>query len=269
MAVERRVRIGPRAGRDQDVLGGDDAAGSLEPDAVVAERARRASRSARRRPWPDWRGRPPSSRAISLSLLAISVGQSNSVGADAPAVGGAVLELLAKLRGVDEELLRHAAADDAGAADPVGLGDGDARSRRRRLPRRADAARAGADDEKIVVVAPSALLRGRGLLRGRPGDVALQRLLLGGHGARGAPPGPSRFSSSPTDLPHSCAAAVCTARSCGSVVGEFLAGVGAVEVDQLLHLLVGEAGCPDAREVAGRAPGGGSPSARRSCRRRR
>ena len=41
VALERGVRIGPRAGRDQDVLGGDGAAVALEPDADVRRRGRR------------------------------------------------------------------------------------------------------------------------------------------------------------------------------------------------------------------------------------
>src|SRR6185369_14906634 len=55
-----------------------------------------------------------------------------------PAIGSAVLEILAELRGEYQELLRHAAADDAGAADPVGFGDADARAERRGPPCRAD-----------------------------------------------------------------------------------------------------------------------------------
>ena len=70
----------------------------------------------------------------------------------APAVTGGVLEIVGKARGVDQELLRHAAANDAGAADAIFLGDhhpcavagGDAR--------RAHAARTGANNEEIDVV---------------------------------------------------------------------------------------------------------------------
>ena len=53
---------------------------------------------------------------------------------------------------VDEQFLGHAAADHAGAADPIFLGDGDAGAVRGRDPRRAHAARAGADDEQVIVV---------------------------------------------------------------------------------------------------------------------
>src|SRR5262245_52382912 len=60
---------------------------------------------------------------------------------------------------IDEELLRHAAADHAGAADAVFLGDADAGAERRGEARRAHPARARADDEEIVVV-PSHLASG-------------------------------------------------------------------------------------------------------------
>ena len=94
----------------------------------------------------------PSSRAISRSLLAISVGQSKRGALDAPAEALRVLELVAEAAGVDQQLLGHAAADHAGAAEAVLLGNrhlgavagGDAR--------RAHAARAAADDEQVEVV---------------------------------------------------------------------------------------------------------------------
>ena len=69
-----------------------------------------------------------------------------------PAVAGGVLELVGKARGIDQKLLRHAAADHAGAADPIFLGHHDARAMARRDPRGPHAAGAGADDEKIDIV---------------------------------------------------------------------------------------------------------------------
>ena len=59
-----------------------------------------------------------------------------------PAVAGRLLEIVGEARGVDQELLRHAAADDAGAADPILLGDHHARAVPGRDARRAHAARA-------------------------------------------------------------------------------------------------------------------------------
>src|SRR6185312_271588 len=44
--------------------------------------------------------------------------------ADGPAIALRNLEMMREFRGIDHELLGHAAADDAGAADPVLLGDG-------------------------------------------------------------------------------------------------------------------------------------------------
>ena len=71
--------------------------------------------------------------------------------ADAPAEPGGVGELVGEAAGVDVKLLRHAAADDAGAADPALLGD----DRLRAMPggdaRRPHAARACADDEEVDV----------------------------------------------------------------------------------------------------------------------
>ena len=69
-----------------------------------------------------------------------------------PAIAGCVGEMFGKLRGVNVELFRHAAADDAGAAVAELLGDGDALAEPRRHARGANAARAAADDKKIVVV---------------------------------------------------------------------------------------------------------------------
>src|SRR6185295_12938505 len=56
------------------------------------------------------------------------------------------------MRRMDEELLRHAAADDAGAADLVLHGDGDPRPVSGAKARGADAAGAGADEVEVVVV---------------------------------------------------------------------------------------------------------------------
>src|SRR3990172_12544687 len=69
-----------------------------------------------------------------------------------PAEPFCVGELAAIAAAIDEQLLRHAAADHAGAADAILLGDADARAELGRQPRRADPARARADDEQVVVV---------------------------------------------------------------------------------------------------------------------
>jgi len=68
------------------------------------------------------------------------------------------------LRGVDKELLRHAAADDAGAAETILFRDGDTLAERRRDARRAHAAGAAADDEQVVVVSRHVLTLAPALL---------------------------------------------------------------------------------------------------------
>ena len=71
--------------------------------------------------------------------------------ADRPAEAARILEVVGEAAGVDEQLLGHAAADDAGAADAILLRDGDLGAVAGRDARRAHAARAGADHEQIVV----------------------------------------------------------------------------------------------------------------------
>ena len=69
-----------------------------------------------------------------------------------PAEAGGILEFAAKTRRIDQELLRHAAADDAGAAEPILLGDHNARAVLGGNARSAHAARTASDNEKIDVV---------------------------------------------------------------------------------------------------------------------
>ncbi len=69
-----------------------------------------------------------------------------------PAEALGVLQILGEMRAIDEQLLGHAAADDAGAADAIFLGHRDLRAVGRRNARRARAARARTDDEKVVVI---------------------------------------------------------------------------------------------------------------------
>ena len=60
-----------------------------------------------------------------------------------------LLERVAEPRGIDQELLRHATADHAGAADAVLLGEHHARAMAGGDARGAHAARASADDEEV------------------------------------------------------------------------------------------------------------------------
>ena len=68
-----------------------------------------------------------------------------------PAVARRILEFVGKARGVDQQLLRHAAADHAGAADAIFLRQHHARAVTRGDARGAHAARAAADDEQIGI----------------------------------------------------------------------------------------------------------------------
>ena len=70
----------------------------------------------------------PFSRAISLSLAAISVAQSCAPLVDVPAEAGGVLGADAVFGGLDHEFLRHAADIDAGAAPETFLRDADPRA---------------------------------------------------------------------------------------------------------------------------------------------
>ena len=66
-----------------------------------------------------------------------------------PSVAGGILEFVRKSGRIDQQLLRHAAADDAGAADAEFLGDHYARAVAGRDARGAYAPGPGADDEQV------------------------------------------------------------------------------------------------------------------------
>ena len=68
-----------------------------------------------------------------------------------PAEHRRIVEVLGEMRAVDEQLLGHAAADHAGAADLIFLGDRDPGAMRRGDARGAHAARPGADHEQVEV----------------------------------------------------------------------------------------------------------------------
>ena len=70
---------------------------------------------------------------------------------DAPAEIGGVLQLVAEVRGVGEELLRDAADVDAGAAEAAGLRDRDARAERGGDAAGANAAGPAAYREEIEI----------------------------------------------------------------------------------------------------------------------
>ena len=78
---------------------------------------------------------------------------------DVPAEAPGILQVLGEMRAIDEQLLGHAAANDAGAPDPKFLGHRDPGAMRRRHPRRPHAARSCTDDEKVEIIVAHAGLR--------------------------------------------------------------------------------------------------------------
>ncbi len=73
-------------------------------------------------------------------------------GRNRPAEACGVDNVFGVMARIDEQFLRDAAADDAGATERIFLGDCHARARLRRESARAHAARTAADDEEIVVI---------------------------------------------------------------------------------------------------------------------
>jgi hypothetical protein len=91
----------------------------------------------------------------SLDLLVLGVNEGRPVmyrGRDMPAEARRVGEGIGELRAIDQQLLRHAAADDAGAADPAVLANSDACAVAPGPSRCGNAARPGADGEKVEIV---------------------------------------------------------------------------------------------------------------------
>jgi hypothetical protein len=128
----------PGAGRDQDLFGGHRLPGS-ELDRIRASQLRAFLQDG------DLMGR----QRVGVSALDPSdlgkhiVAERRPVEPairHVPAEHRSIVQVLGKMRAVDQQLLRHTAADDAGAADPVLLGDCDTRAVSRRNPRSANAA---------------------------------------------------------------------------------------------------------------------------------
>ena len=151
MAGERRMRRRPAARGDQDLVGADDAVLCNQINGMrIDQHGTRVEGLA--------------AHALDIALvdrlqpgdLLVLVGnQRRPVEAclgHPPAIAGRIGEMFGKLRGIDIELLRHAAADDAGAAVAILLGDGDAPAEGCRHTGRPHPAGAAADDEEIIVV---------------------------------------------------------------------------------------------------------------------
>jgi hypothetical protein len=87
-------------------------------------------------------------------LAAIRLGQSKLASGTVQPKPAGILELVGETAGIDQQLLGHAAADDAGAADAIrySLGQPDPDAETCRDPSRAHAAGAATDNEQIIVV---------------------------------------------------------------------------------------------------------------------
>ncbi len=130
------------AGGDQDVLGGIAAAGNLHGVRIDQHAAALDDLDPAVLQHVDVDLLEP------VELLVLGGDQRRPIeGRDrhVPAEAGGVGEGVRELRAVDEELLRHAAAQDAGAADAALLDDRHPRAIAAGAARRGDAAGAGAD----------------------------------------------------------------------------------------------------------------------------
>ena len=150
-AGDRAAGMRPAAGRDEDMRGAHSRPGGEEADRVRVLDHRAAL--------DDLDARLLEIAAVDAfeprDLLVLVGDQGRPVEArraDRPAEAGGIGELVGEPRRIDEELLRHAAADHAGAADPILLGDHHLGAVTRGDPRRPHAAGAGADDEEVDVV---------------------------------------------------------------------------------------------------------------------
>ena len=140
-----------RAGRDQDGLGGERGVAVGELHLMRAFQHGAGEEAVDPRPLQG--AGIDAVQPVDLALDVVD--QRRPVEAQilaSPAEAARIGEIAAVLAAIDQQLLRHAAADHAGAADAIFLGDADARAELGRKPRRADPARARANDEQIVVV---------------------------------------------------------------------------------------------------------------------
>jgi hypothetical protein len=146
-----QVEGGQGAGGDEDGLGRDPAAvGEAERMGVLELGAKGNELCAG---WPPGCADVELVQAVDLAVLVgDQVGQSNAALSTSSRSLRRILEGVAEGAGIDEELLRDAAADDAGAADAVLLGDGDAGAVLGGDAGGAHPAGACADDEEVVVV---------------------------------------------------------------------------------------------------------------------
>ena len=147
--VRRQGR--PAAGGDQDLLGGVDRPVAFERDGVGVGQT--GSRMHQVGPGVLEIGDVDARQSGYLDVFGVAEGVPvETCLAVRPAEAFGSLESLRELTGVNHEFLWDTASDDAGAADTVFFGDGHAGAAHRREPRRPHPARAGPDDEQVVVV---------------------------------------------------------------------------------------------------------------------
>ncbi len=148
MAGKRQVRIGTATDSDDDPVGRHALSTNIERVTIHQRRA-----------GLEYLGagilKPLAIKALKPGNLTIFVRDESfpvegGLG-HGPAIAGCILEMLRKLRGVYKELLRHTAANDAGAAKAVFFGNGDAFSKACRKTRSTHPTRTAANHKKIVV----------------------------------------------------------------------------------------------------------------------
>ncbi|ENN89245.1 hypothetical protein RHSP_51766 [Rhizobium freirei PRF 81] len=147
---QRRMQVRPAAGRDNDGLGRDGLAGLQKLDGMGVHQFGAGIEDVRLgviQPLAVEALQPGDFLILRLDQL-IPV---ETAFADRPAEAGSILEMLAVLRGIDEELLRHTAANDAGPAIAIFLGNADLLAERSGDARAAYAAGAAANDEKVEI----------------------------------------------------------------------------------------------------------------------
>ena len=149
-----RASTGRAPGRDQDLVGGDFLA-ARQPDRVG---------TGQRRALVEDRHVVVGERVGVGALEPADLGQHivaqhrpvEALGRHVPAEHRGIVEVLGEMRAVDEQLLGHAAADDAGAADLIFLGD---RRPARHRPRPRATARTPPDPAPITNRSKSAIRR--------------------------------------------------------------------------------------------------------------
>jgi hypothetical protein len=148
---QRGVRIGLAAHGDQDSFGVDNLTGRFDEDRMGAGEFGAGSDDLGAGVLQPVTVKPL--QAVDFTILVCDqrrpVERSLS---DGPAKAARIFEMLGELRGVDKQLFGNAAADHAGAAEPVLLRNGDFLAQAGRQARRAHPARAAADHKQVVVI---------------------------------------------------------------------------------------------------------------------